>query len=322
MILSKQKIILSVITIFLISACDNKSPTVANKNNTGDLNKYIQQVKSELVFVKGGEFLMGDYGEKYGPERLPYDSNKDSKPLHKVELSGFSINKFKTSNKLYQFYLAHNGLDNNKIKLGARNQRYWDTINSTPDTPAHVDWNDADKYCNWLAEITKMPFSLPTEAQWEFVARNRGEYVIAPTNDGTIQIRNGKGINITTADDREEQAAKIGIDLRTLSPMPGNAREPNPLGIYDMAGNGFEWMKDWYDPDYYKSSPVKDPQGPETPVFKDYKGNFTKVLRSQDFSGPGRGLTVVRNYETQNNYGRIPVDKTVRCVVNSNKPIK
>ncbi|MCP2003032.1 UNVERIFIED_ORG: formylglycine-generating enzyme required for sulfatase activity [Buttiauxella agrestis ATCC 33320] len=239
-----------------------------------------------------------------------------------VELSGFSINRFKTSNKLYQFYLAHNGLDNNKIKLGARNQRYWDTINSTPDTPAHVDWNDADKYCNWLAEITKIPFSLPTEAQWKYAARNRGTYVIAPTNDGTIRADAGNESNVASEKDSKVYAEKIGTSLGFLSPLPGDLYPPNPLGIYDMAGNGFEWMKDWYDPEYYKSSPVKDPQGPETPVFKDYKGNFTKVLRSQDFSGPGRGLTVVRNYETQNNYGRIPVDKTVHCVVNSSTPIK
>ncbi|MCP2003031.1 UNVERIFIED_ORG: formylglycine-generating enzyme required for sulfatase activity [Buttiauxella agrestis ATCC 33320] len=82
MILSKQIIVLSVITMLSLTACDNKTSAVVNKNNTDDLNKYIQQIKSELVFIKGGEFLMGDYGEEYGPERLPYDSNKDSKPLH------------------------------------------------------------------------------------------------------------------------------------------------------------------------------------------------------------------------------------------------
>ncbi len=97
---------------------------------------------------------------------------------------------------------------------------------------------------------------------------------------------------------------------------------PNPLGIYDMAGNGYEWMKDWYDPDYYNKSPIKDPQGPEKPVFKDYQGNFTKVTRSQDFSGPGRGLTVVRHFKDPDNNGRIPADKTVRCVVNSPVPVK
>ncbi|WP_435952674.1 formylglycine-generating enzyme family protein [Dryocola sp. BD626] len=119
---------------------------------------------------------------------------------------------------------------------------FWNETNRISETPAHVDWYKADKYCRWLAEVTQLPFSLPTEAQWEYAARNRGEFLIAPTNDGTIQIKNGKGINITTADDREDYAIKIGNNLRTLSPMPGDARAPNPLGIYDMAGNGFEWM--------------------------------------------------------------------------------
>ena len=306
-----------------ISGCDNNGKSEPEKNNDpAELDVYLNKIKSELIYVKGGEFLMGDYGEEYGPEGLPYDSNKDSKPLHKVELSSYSISKFKLSNKLYQYYIIVNKLDLNRNGLGPSNKRYWDELNITPDTPAHVDWSEANKYCTWLAAVTKLPFSLPTEAQWEFAARNRGEYVIAPTDNGTIDIVDQKGINVTTADDREQFAEENHTQLGTLSPMPGNFRAPNPLGIYDMAGNGYEWMKDWYDPDYYNKSPIKDPQGPEKPVFKDYQGNFTKVTRSQDFSGPGRGLTVVRHFKDPDNNGRIPADKTVRCVVNSSVPVK
>lgn len=65
--------------------------------------------------------------------------------------------------------------------------------------------------------------------------------------------------------------------------MPRDARPPNPLGIYDMYDNGWEWMNDWYEPEYYKYSSVKDSRGPVNPVFKDYQGNFTKVVNSQDF---------------------------------------
>ncbi|MCP2003029.1 UNVERIFIED_ORG: formylglycine-generating enzyme required for sulfatase activity [Buttiauxella agrestis ATCC 33320] len=322
MILSKQKITLSVIAVLSLSACDNKPPTVANKNNTDDLNKYIQQIKSELVFVKGGEFLMEDYGEEYGPENLPYDSNKNSKPLHKVELSGFSISIFKTDNELYRKYLYFIDSPGRSVPSESGLKNFWDETNLIAKTPAHVDWYEADKYCNWLAKVTKLPFSLPTEAQWEYAARNRGIYVIAPTNDGTIRADEGSKSNVASESDSEAYAKKMGTSLGNLSPLPGDLYPPNPLGIYDMAGNGYEWMKDWYDPDYYKSSPVKDPQGPEIASFKDYKGNFTKVLRSQDFSGPGRGLTVVRHFKDPNNNGRIPADKTVRCVVNSSEPVK
>ena len=313
---------ISVAFLFL-SGCDNSEKIEpAKKNDPAELDVYLNKIKSELIYIKGGEFLMGDYGEEYGPENLPYDSNKDSKPLHKVELSSFSISKFKVDNEIYAKYLKLTKSTGRIVASESGLQDFWNETNSIKNTPAHVDWYEANKYCTWLAGVTKLPFSLPTEAQWEFAARNRGEYVIAPTNDGTIRADQGDKSNVASEKDSKLYAEKMGTSLGVLSPLPGNLYPPNPLGIYDMAGNGYEWMKDWYDPDYYKKSPVNDPQGPEKPVFKDYQGNFTKVTRSQDFSGPGRGLTVVRHFKDPNNNGRIPADKTVRCVVNSSSPVK
>ncbi|WP_343645664.1 SUMF1/EgtB/PvdO family nonheme iron enzyme [Enterobacter sp.] len=312
-----------VFSFLLLQGCDQSSgsQTVTvpehNAQDKAHLDQFIQQIKSELVYVQGGEFRMGDFGEEYGQEKLPYDGKKDSKPLHKVELSSYSLSKFKTSNRQYQFYLKWRNLEGRVVDLD-----FWRDGVRTPDTPAHVDWNEADQYCRWVGEITGLPFSLPTEAQWEYAARNRGQYVVAPTDDGTIRIEGRKGINVATEDDVEAYSRSVGTSLGNLSPVPGDFRPPNPLGIYDMAGNGWEWMKDWYDPNYYSHSPVKDPQGPEKPVFKDPDGNFTKVLRSQDFSGPRRGLTMVRYNADPESREYLPADKTVRCAVNSNQPIK
>ena len=310
--------------IVILSGCDQTAAnTKADDSREAELNTIINKVKSELVYVKGGEFLMGDFGEQYGKEHLPYDANSDSKPLHKVELTGYSISKFKVDNTEYKFYLAYNNLPGRVVNGGVRTKTRWEEKNGIANGPAHVDWYEAEAYCQWLAKVTKLPFSLPTEAQWEYAARNRGQYVIAPTNDGTIQIENRKGINVASEDDREDYSRKIGSSLGILSPMPGDFRPPNPLGIYDMAGNGWEWVKDWYDPDYYKSSPVKDPQGPDKPVYKDDDdGYFYKSMRSYDYSGPGRGLTVVRYKADPKSRDYLPSDKTARCVVNSPEPIK
>ncbi|WP_420256221.1 formylglycine-generating enzyme family protein, partial [Leclercia adecarboxylata] len=133
-----------------------------------------------------------------------------SKPLHKVELTGYSIGKFKTSNKEYQFYLAYNNLPGRDINLSSGIRKLWREVNMTPETPAHVDWFEAENYCRWLATITKLPFSLPTEAQWEYAARSRGKFVIVPTNDGTIRIEQGDKSNVAWESDSKEYAKKMG----------------------------------------------------------------------------------------------------------------
>ena len=319
----KYPLLLLSLAVSAMAGCDQKAASVTPLHSAEDqarLQEFVAQIKSEQVFVEGGEYLMGDFGEEYGVERLQYDGRKDSKPLHRVELSSYSLSKFKASNQQYQFYLAWNGLSGRKVD--ERLLKLWREKGRTPDAPAHVDWHEAEQYCAWLGEVTGLPFSLPTEAQWEYAARSRGKYVVAPTDDGTIRIENRKGINIATELDTEEYAKKTGSTLKWLSPLPRDFRPPNPLGIYDMAGNGWEWMKDWYDPEYYSHSPVKDPQGPEQPVFKDPDGYYTRVLRSQDYSGPGRGLTMVRYKADPESRSYRPSDKAVRCAVNHPSPVK
>jgi formylglycine-generating enzyme required for sulfatase activity len=95
-----------------------------------------------------------------------------------------------------------------------------------------------------------------------------------------------------------------------------------------MADNGYEWVSDWYDPDYYNQSPAVDPRGPERPVFKDKLGHETKVLRGQSFADPywGGGVNVFRTamdpLGRRNKRGSVFIgDNTMRCVVNSPEPI-
>ncbi|HBV2905412.1 TPA: formylglycine-generating enzyme family protein, partial [Citrobacter freundii] len=252
----KYPLLLLSLAVSAMAGCDQKAASVTPLHSAEDqarLQEFVAQIKSEQVFVEGGEYLMGDFGEEYGVERLQYDGRKDSKPLHRVELSSYSLSKFKASNQQYQFYLAWNGLKDREVK-GRITRQKWNEMGQIPDAPAHVDWNEAERYCAWLGGVTGLPFSLPTEAQWEYAARSRGKYVVAPTDDGTIRIENRKGINIATELDTEEYAKKTGSTLKWLSPLPRDFRPPNPLGIYDMAGNGWEWMKDWYDPEYYSHS--------------------------------------------------------------------
>lgn len=96
------------------------------------------------------------------------------------------------------------------------------------DIPAYVNWGDAAAFCKWIGG------SLPTEAQWEYACRA-----------GTT-TRWYTGDTFTVGDFANEDS-------------PVGACPPNPWGLYDMIGNGWEWCNDKYDREYYKKSPKKDP---------------------------------------------------------------
>ncbi len=299
-----------------------------------ELQKFVASIKSNLIFVEGGEFLMGDFGPQT-PERAPYDADEDSKPLHKVKLTSYSISKYKVTNAEFQFYLRLGKLG--LRDKGSTSKKKWSDINSAPNTPAHIDWYEADNYCKWLGAITGLPFALPTEAQWEYSARSRGQFFYVATDDGTYKVEprsmltefySPKGINISTIGDRAAFGKKMGWKTDSYSPLPVAMFPPNPLGLYSMSDNGYEWVSDWYDPDYYRYSPLKDPEGPSEPKFKDRFERFAKVVRGQNVADPywGGGVNVFRKAEDPfgrfGEKGSIYVDnKTMRCVVNSSAPV-
>lgn len=320
---------------FLIVPSDQAFNATDSKEATPYPTEYhtlTNEIKNNLIFIEGGKFLMGDYGLRYGHEQLSYDADGDSKHLHTVELSSFSISKFKITNKEYAAYLKSNRLNLRSFEEGDE-QEDWKNINSAPNLPAHMDWYEAEAYCAWLAKVSNLPFSLPTEAQWEYAARSRGQFLMVATDDGTYRQTNDdfteygggpKGINISTYRDREEFARKMRWETAGSTPLPVDRFPPNPLGLYAMSDNGLEWVKDWYDENYYQYSPEIDPQGPQSPVTKDYFGRDAKVLRGQANANPswGGGVNVHRTPANPHGYVFedaliVLGDKTARCVVNS-----
>jgi len=121
------------------------------------------------------------------------------------------------------------------------------------DTPVtNVSWEDAQRYCAWRSKMNNAVYRLPTEAEWEKAAKGGDD---RPFSWGF------------TFDARKGCAA-----LSSRRALPAASLEPNPYGLYHMSGNVWEWCLDWYDPRYYRSSPVSDPPGPDTGTYRVVRG--------------------------------------------------
>ena len=128
------------------------------------------------------------------------------------------------------------------------------TIEDRMDHPVvHVSWLDAKAYCDWAGK------KLPTEAQWEYASRGGKRRHIYPW--GSTRNPEGKWLNnIWQGEFPIENTAEDGY--RTTAPV--ESFPANDYGIYDMSGNVWEWVADYYRHDYYANSPRKDPPGPES----------------------------------------------------------
>ena len=163
----------------------------------------------------------------------------DEHPLHHPRLDAFHIDRREVTAAQFERFSRETG--------GAMpKQPAW----SREDHPVvNVSWDEAKAYCDWAGK------RLPTEAEWEKAARG------------------GTRTKYHFGDDESllgEYAWHRGnSDART---HPVGLKAPNDYGLFDMHGNVWEWVADWYGPDYYAVSPAANPAGPETGTYRVMRG--------------------------------------------------
>ncbi|KXS52827.1 MAG: hypothetical protein AWU57_2792 [Marinobacter sp. T13-3] len=304
----KPAIVLLALSAFTLTACTSGKATSDNQQAVDAL---LKRTEEHLVYVKGGSFQMGDAGQISAEAGyLPWSVNQDDKHLHKVTLDGYYIMDRQVSYADYDTYTKATG----QAKINTDN---YSSRTRAPNVPAGVDWYQARDYCQWLAEQSGRPYALPTEAQWEYAARSRGQMVPYATDDGLLR----KGRNYPTLEDRRQ--ATLG-NSPTAPYTVAKKYPPNPLGIHQMGLNGYEWVSDWYGEDYYEHSPEQNPTGPESGTLKVRRGGAT----GESFLGM---VTVIRTpynpdlTQIPPKYSDVEVNparkqpysmSTVRCVVN------
>lgn len=198
----------------------------------------LVKINSSLRPLRAGTFEMGDWGAESG---LPYDMDAHSRPLHKVTLDRFSMLAYKVTYEDFDLFTDVTGKERiNTDSMGMRNR--------APRRPAGVSWFGAKAYCQWIGKMTKLPFDLPTEAQWEYAARAEGKKLLFATDNGLLE----RPRNFPKEWSQGEEKA-----LPEIASFP-----PNLAGLYGMSENTHEWVEDWYDSNYYKKSPQKNPSGP------------------------------------------------------------
>jgi formylglycine-generating enzyme required for sulfatase activity len=218
-----------------------------------------------MVRIPPGEFIMGSD-----------DGREDERPSHRVYVDEFDLGIHPVTNEEYSRFIRATGHPSPAIgdlptvvppgwqqsfrELAA--PFVW-TNGSPPSARARhpvtlVTFDDAKAYCVWLRASTGEPFRLPTEAEWEKAARGGLERQRFPW---------GNEIDSSRANYLPDPDLKPRHSTQEVAGYAANGYE-----VFEMAGNVWQWVSDWYAPDYYALGQYLNPPGPETGQLRIVRG--------------------------------------------------
>jgi formylglycine-generating enzyme required for sulfatase activity len=205
---------------------------------TGQLNGFIYRpvdMKDYWVTIAAGEFQMG---------------SSDQEIAYLVYLDEYQIGKYEITNRQY-IQCVKAGSCDPPVNARYALEEY------APHPVTNVNWDYATDYCAWMGG------RLPTEAEWEKAAS---------WDDGTKTKRTfpwGETIDCTYANYSGNDNGNVPC-VGDTTPVGSYEGGKSPYGLYDMGGNVFEWVNDWYE--YYQNSPSSNPLGPDSGTFRVLRG--------------------------------------------------
>jgi formylglycine-generating enzyme required for sulfatase activity len=210
-----------------------------------------------MICVPGGPAILG-----------ADDGRPEEKPRQEVEVSTFYMDRYEVTNRQYDECVAAEACPRRPPLPAA-----WKPFLAAEAPATPMSWEMAHDYCVWAGK------RLPTEAEWEKAARAGAEGRVYPWGDAPATC---------------ERAVFGGCDKDSTEPV--GSRPPGPLGFYDLAGNGFEWVADWWSPcrDGCRgacgpSCRGRDPLGPCEGGPK-CPGRSERVLKGGSWAGPAAQL--------------------------------
>lgn len=229
---------------------------------------YSEKDGMTLVYVPAGSFSMGISANEAFTICQKYRSDCtigayfDGEPVHTVDLSAFWIDQTEVTNKMYAACMNDEGICLPPVNTSSSTRSVYYGNPEYDDYPVvHVNWDMAKKYCEWAGR------RLPTEAEWEKAAHGTVGQLYPwggdEPNESLSNFNNGNE------------------DIDDTSRVKSFENGKSPYGVYNMAGNVWEWVNDWYGETYYQNSPFSNPQGPESGSLRVYRGG--SWINSADF---------------------------------------
>jgi formylglycine-generating enzyme required for sulfatase activity len=190
----------------------------------------------ELVFVKGGCYRMGDLWD----DGVSGDGDgAQERPVHEVCVDDFYMGKFEVTQGQWKALMGSNPVTDSNC-------------NEDRCAVDNVGWSDVQAFIGKLNDKAGgSRYHLPTEAEWEYAARSGGK-----------DERYSGGNDIDSVAWYEVNSGARSKPPLEVAGHPVGLKAPNGLGLHDMSGNVWELVSDWYQADYYASSPRDNPTGP------------------------------------------------------------